>query len=175
MLYDFSEEKTVDPKLYKATLCQFYLKGPCKNGDKCNYAHGTSELRIPMGGSVADLEASTSEKKSLFKTTLCAKFVTYGKPKDILFIDCRKFAIISRVFSGDCPFGPACHYAHGVVELRAALAASAKNVEKDDESAKNPAFKTSLCNNYMIGKYCSYADKCVYAHVNLLTLIFHYF
>ena len=78
-------------------------------------------------------------------------------------------------FLGDCPFGPACHYAHGVVELRAALAASAKNVEKDDESAKNPAFKTSLCNNYMIGKYCSYADKCVYAHVNLLTLIFHYF
>ena len=98
MLYDLSEEKTVDPKLYKATLCQFYLKGPCKNGDKCNYAHGTSELRIPMGGSVADLEASTSEKKSLFKTTLCAKFVTYGKPKDILFIDCRKFAINSRVF-----------------------------------------------------------------------------
>ena len=78
ILYDFSEEKTVDPKLYKATLCQFYLKGPCKNGDKCSYAHGTSELRTPMGGSVADLEASTSEKKSLFKTTLCAKFVTYG-------------------------------------------------------------------------------------------------
>ena len=95
MLYDLSEEKTVDPKLYKATLCQFYLKGPCKNGDKCNYAHGTSELRIPMGGSVADLEASTSEKKSLFKTTLCAKFVTYGKKKDRLFIDCRKFAINS--------------------------------------------------------------------------------
>ena len=35
-----------------------------------------------MGGSVADLEASTSEKKSLFKTTLCAKFVTYGKLSD---------------------------------------------------------------------------------------------
>ena len=93
MLYDLSEEKTVDPKLYKATLCQFYLKGPCKNGDKCSYAHGTSELRTPMGGSVADLEASTSEKKSLFKTTLCAKFVTYGKKKDRLFIDCCKFAI----------------------------------------------------------------------------------
>ena len=84
MLHDFSEEKTVEPKLFKATLCQFYLKGPCKNGDKCSYAHGTSELRTPMGGSVADLEASTSEKKSLFKTTLCAKFVTYGKLRDEL-------------------------------------------------------------------------------------------
>ena len=26
------EENITDPKLYKATLCQFYLKGPCKNG-----------------------------------------------------------------------------------------------------------------------------------------------
>ena len=26
------EQNISDPKLFKATLCQFYLKGPCKNG-----------------------------------------------------------------------------------------------------------------------------------------------
>ena len=46
MDYDFSEEKTVDPKLYKATLCQFYLKGPCKNGDKCSYAHVSGLVHV---------------------------------------------------------------------------------------------------------------------------------
>ena len=41
------QPKLTDPKLYKSTLCQFYLKGPCKNGESCTYAHGTSELRTP--------------------------------------------------------------------------------------------------------------------------------
>ena len=37
-----------------------------------------------MGGTVADLEASATEKKVLYKTTLCAKFVTYGKLRTII-------------------------------------------------------------------------------------------
>ena len=44
--------------------------------DNCTYAHGTSELRTSQGGSIADIESN--DKKVLFKTTLCAKFVTYG-------------------------------------------------------------------------------------------------
>ena len=28
----------------------------------------------------------------------------------------------------------------------------------------NPIYKTTLCQNFMISKYCSYADKCTYAH-----------
>ena len=107
---EYGEKTETDPKLYKSTLCQFYLKGPCKNGDTCTYAHGTSELRTADGNSVADLENS-SDKKVLFKTTLCAKFVTYG----------------------DCPFGPACNFAHGVKELRQALEASSAAKDEDDK------------------------------------------
>jgi len=135
------KKELTDPKLYKSTLCQFYLKGPCKNGENCTYAHGTSELRTPDGNSVADLESS-GDKKVLFKTTLCAKFVTYG----------------------DCPFGPACNFAHGVKELRQALEATSLGKEKEDEAKNNPSFKTSLCKNYMVGMYCQFADKCQYAH-----------
>ncbi len=43
-------------KMYKTTLCQFYLQGPCKNGESCNYAHGTSELRTISGKAVKDVE-----------------------------------------------------------------------------------------------------------------------
>ena len=70
------QKKITDPKLYKTSLCQFYLKGPCKNAENCQYAHGTSELRSISGGSIAEIESATGSKKSLFKTTLCAKFVT---------------------------------------------------------------------------------------------------
>jgi len=131
----------LDPKLYKSTLCQFYLKGPCKNGESCTYAHGTSELRTPEGNSVADLESS-KDKKLLFKTTLCAKFVTYG----------------------DCPFGHSCNFAHGVKELRQALEATSTAKSTEDLAKDNPAYKTSLCKNYMMGMYCQFADKCQYAH-----------
>ena len=54
-----SEEESAvnktDSKTYKTTLCQFYLKGPCKNGDTCSYAHGTSELRSASGSSIAEI------------------------------------------------------------------------------------------------------------------------
>merc|ERR1712223_1599981 len=135
------QPKLTDPKLYKSTLCQFYLKGPCKNGESCTYAHGTSELRTPDGNSVADLESS-KDKKLLFKTTLCAKFVTYG----------------------DCPFGHGCNFAHGVKELRQALEATSSAKSTDDLAKDNPAYKTSLCKNYMMGMYCQFADRCQYAH-----------
>ena len=123
------QAKITDPKLFKSTLCQFYLKGPCKNGDSCSYAHGTSELRTSAGGSIADLESSSSDKKILYKTTLCAKFVTYG----------------------DCPFGPGCNFAHGVKELRQALEMSSAAKEEEEKAKNNPSFKTSLCKNYMMG------------------------
>ena len=35
----------MDPKLFKTSLCSFYLQGTCKMGDACHYAHGTTQLR----------------------------------------------------------------------------------------------------------------------------------
>ena len=83
-----------DPKLFKTTLCQFYLQGPCKNGDTCAFAHGTSELRHPSGKAVKDLEQKT-------KTKLCDRFLQFG----------------------NCNFGAQCSFAHGVRELQKALQA----------------------------------------------------
>ena len=85
---------SVDPKLFKTTLCQFYLQGPCKNGDTCAFAHGTSELRHPSGKAVKDMEQKT-------KTKLCDRFLQFGS----------------------CSFGSQCSFAHGVRELQKALQA----------------------------------------------------
>lgn len=135
-----------DSKHYKTTLCQFYLQGPCKNGDRCNYAHGTSELRTSTGDCAAEIGQSVSASKGdkkAYKTTLCAKFVTYG----------------------DCPFGANCNFAHGVKELRDALETVVHtNSPAAKNASDNPNFKTSLCKNYMVGLYCPFADQCQYAH-----------
>ena len=87
-----TDPSPTNPKLYKTTLCQFYLQGPCKNGDKCSYAHGTSELRSSSGLGVAEVGSKA-------KTKLCEKFIQFG----------------------DCPFGVACSFAHGVREMQKAL------------------------------------------------------
>ena len=60
-------EKTIDSKTYKTTLCQFYLKGPCKNGEDCSYAHGTSELRSASGSSIAEIGQFSHQR-------FCAQF-----------------------------------------------------------------------------------------------------
>ena len=134
-------------KNYKTTLCQYYLQGPCKNADKCSYAHGTSELRTSSGLPVSELESGAgSSSQSLsgssvnrFKTTLCAKFVT----------------------NGTCPFGMTCNFAHGVQELRQA----AEQVQRlESNSSQNANYKTTLCKKYTLGLYCPFAEKCQYAH-----------
>uniref|UniRef100_A0A6C0CKR0 C3H1-type domain-containing protein n=1 Tax=viral metagenome TaxID=1070528 RepID=A0A6C0CKR0_9ZZZZ len=33
-----------EPRKMAKEMCKFYLKGYCRNGDECTYAHGTSEL-----------------------------------------------------------------------------------------------------------------------------------
>ncbi len=109
-------------KNYKTTLCQFYLQGPCKNGESCNYAHGTSELRTPTGKVVKDVEERMAGEKKI-KTRLCEKFLAYGH----------------------CPFGDGCTYAHGVRELQKAV-----SVLNPDHA--NPSFKTSLCRHVPIIK-----------------------
>lgn len=35
------------PEFFKTALCNGYLKGSCKAGDNCRYAHGKEEL-APM-------------------------------------------------------------------------------------------------------------------------------
>ena len=39
------EEKINQNPLFKTKICNNFAENQCKNGDKCQYAHGHSELR----------------------------------------------------------------------------------------------------------------------------------
>jgi len=58
---------TVVPGRYKTELCRSYEEtgGSCRYGDKCQFAHGTSELR-------------TIDRHPRYKTQLCRTFHTRG-------------------------------------------------------------------------------------------------
>ena len=57
-------EKKTDPKK-KTQLCKHFEKGECKYGDKCNFAHGASELNIAPPKKV---------HRTVFKTEPCKHF-----------------------------------------------------------------------------------------------------
>ena len=76
------------------------------------------------------------------KTKLCERFIQYG----------------------DCPFGPNCSYAHGVKELQKTIMAEEKAAMYQRGEKNNPSYKTALCEAYMKGHYCQFADRCQYAH-----------
>lgn len=52
--------------------------------------------------------------------------------------------------SGDCRFGEACTFAHGLRELRAVL--------------RHPRYKTDLCRTYHGAGYCQYGARCHFIH-----------
>lgn len=95
--YDAERTATVDsggkPKNYKVSLCRHYERGHCTLGRKCNFAHGSSELRAfncsggVKNGTSKDALKSESPRSALL--TLCGAWgalVTYKpmKRNDIL-------------------------------------------------------------------------------------------
>ena len=77
-------EKMTDSKTYKTTLCQFYLKGPCKNGEDCSYAHGTSELRSASGSSIAEIGLFSHQRFCLHEKYLEMSLGSQASPQKIL-------------------------------------------------------------------------------------------
>lgn len=42
-----TELRTSNSKFFKVSLCNFHKAGKCWNGDKCRFAHGLQDLRLP--------------------------------------------------------------------------------------------------------------------------------
>lgn len=170
-------------KNYKITLCHYYLQGPCKNGENCSFAHGTSELRTYSGqpllqenggdpgsgaggmageGSQGSNPSGSGGGSGGRKSPLDAKANNSLKFKTTL---CTKF-----VSHGVCNYGPTCKFAHGVQELRKAaemahLANSQGHHHQQGGSAgPNVNYKTMLCKKYTSGMYCPFGEECQYAH-----------
>ncbi|KAK9055083.1 hypothetical protein SSX86_026163 [Deinandra increscens subsp. villosa] len=81
---------------YKTRMCQRFADGRCRNGDKCNYAHGPKDLRDPPPNwqeFVKDNytgENWNDDEKIILRMRICRKF-----------------------YNGDqCPYGERCTFLH---------------------------------------------------------------
>lgn len=139
---------------YKTELCSRYTEsGTCSYEDRCQFAHGLHELRVPS-------------QHPKYKTELCRSFHSLGFcPYGLrcLFIHSpderrpprpirpphpgsRKRAGLCRMFQsqGGCPYGARCHFTHAT-----------------EEDAKP---RKTLCRTFEALGVCPYGSRCHFIH-----------
>ncbi|EER05279.1 protein TIS11, putative [Perkinsus marinus ATCC 50983] len=99
----------------KTRMCKFFLRGQCKHGSDCGYAHDWSELR---------------QAPDLRKTKMCQLYrkgqcpngadCAYAHSRDELraTADVYKTSLCRFWMNGSCNAGSKCRHAHGAHELR---------------------------------------------------------
>ncbi|KAJ8246770.1 hypothetical protein GJAV_G00255220 [Gymnothorax javanicus] len=146
---------------YKTELCSRYTElGSCKYAERCQFAHGLRDLRVPS-------------RHPKYKTEPCRAFhgggfCAYGarclfvhspkeqrpvKPPRSRNVPCRTF----RSF-GVCPFGARCHFLH----------VEGDGVTAEDKAPRPPAQdqrpRGSLCRTFSAFGFCLYGTRCRYQH-----------
>eukprot|EP00746_Dinoflagellata_sp_MGD_P078775 gnl/MRDRNA2_/MRDRNA2_31474_c0_seq1.p1 gnl/MRDRNA2_/MRDRNA2_31474_c0~~gnl/MRDRNA2_/MRDRNA2_31474_c0_seq1.p1 ORF type:complete len:475 (-),score=89.44 gnl/MRDRNA2_/MRDRNA2_31474_c0_seq1:174-1598(-) len=131
-LQDQKSTFALELQLQKTKLCRYHMKGLCKHGNDCRFAHGSSQLVQPP---------------NLHKTRMCPDFLA-GKqctnPNCTFAHDeselkkvniCHKTALCSWFLAGTCRNGSECSFAHGEHELKG----NAKNQAMFQRPASNTA------------------------------------
>eukprot|EP00241_Pyramimonas_parkeae_P003919 CAMPEP_0114253266 /NCGR_PEP_ID=MMETSP0058-20121206/16293_1 /TAXON_ID=36894 /ORGANISM="Pyramimonas parkeae, CCMP726" /LENGTH=658 /DNA_ID=CAMNT_0001367285 /DNA_START=393 /DNA_END=2369 /DNA_ORIENTATION=- len=157
---------------FRTRLCKYYSsRAPCAHGDRCQFAHGVSELRVEAAIFQGCLPPG-------FKTRLCNNFLTRGQCPHT---DCCHFAHgveelrieaaiqqgylppsfktkLCHFFTveGFCSHCDRCHFAHGLGELRVDAAII--------QGVLPPTFKTRLCSFFATRGQCPRGDFCHFAH-----------
>jgi len=106
----------LEVQLQKTKLCRYHMKGNCKHGSSCRFAHGQDQLLQPP---------------NLQKTRMCPDFLANGKctnqqctfahyENELKEVNiCHKTALCTWFLAGKCRNGAECHFAHGEHELKA--------------------------------------------------------
>jgi len=125
-----SGEPPVQPNAKKVKSCAYWLKGACRNGEKCRFAHagpaaqeGAAPTVVTVNGPASDDPAAETNSVTLAKQ---------GKPKP-----CRNLYKY-----GNCRYGDRCIFVHGdseaALELALAnLAKKTKGKEGKDNKKEN--------------------------------------
>jgi hypothetical protein len=105
----------LETQLQRTKLCRYHLKGLCKHGSGCRFAHGPQELQQPP---------------NLQKTRMCPDLLSNGEchnpqctfahqESELKKVNiCHKTAVCTWFLAGKCRNGTECHFAHGEHELR---------------------------------------------------------
>ncbi|XP_036403556.1 cysteine three histidine 1 [Megalops cyprinoides] len=157
---------------YKTELCSRYTElGSCKYAERCQFAHGLRDLRVPS-------------RHPKYKTELCRAFHTVGycaygarclfvhapkeqrpaRPPRNRNVPCRTF----RSF-GVCPFGERCHFLH-VEGGGSDSGAEAVGVAEEDggeartQSRERRPRGGALCRTFSAFGFCLYGTRCRFQH-----------
>ncbi|XP_064181789.1 cysteine three histidine 1 [Anguilla rostrata] len=156
---------------YKTELCSRYTElGSCKYAERCQFAHGLRDLRVPS-------------RHPKYKTEPCRAFhaggyCAYGarclfvhgpkeqrpaRPPRSRNVPCRTF----RSF-GVCPFGARCHFLHAEAD-GARGAGEAGGAPSADEKGARPGAREqrprgALCRTFSAFGFCLYGTRCRFQH-----------
>lgn len=175
-----SNNKVMTDTFFKTQLCMKFRLGTCINGDECNFAHGTGDIRrpLPHGQELSCKEGYVAgiwnrDHRLNSKMKLCRIFsrgekCPYGERCNFLhegFEKCRegsgKFRESSSISIG-CT-GSARGYRNGSGQLEfKRFGDSSLNANQVNA---NPGFwRTRLCHKWEMSGNCAYREKCVFAH-----------
>jgi hypothetical protein len=124
----------LETQLQKTKLCRYHMKGLCKHGSECRFAHGKDEL---------------AELPNLQKTRMCPNLLANGHcetPDSCPFAHhenelkkvniCHKTAICTWYLAGKCRNGTECDFAHGEHELKGNAAITKKTLDAKNQMPK---------------------------------------
>ncbi|KAJ8405373.1 hypothetical protein AAFF_G00318460 [Aldrovandia affinis] len=151
---------------YKTELCSRYTElGSCKYADRCQFAHGLRDLRVPS-------------RHPKYKTEPCRAYHTAGYcayGARCLFVHGSKEQrqaqlprsrnVLCRTFRsfGVCPFGARCHFLHMDRDGTEAASASEEEVGPRLHSQER-RLRGALCRTFSAFGFCLYGTRCRFQH-----------
>ncbi|CAM8939439.1 unnamed protein product [Rhodiola kirilowii] len=167
---------------FKTRVCAKFKLGLCRNGEKCNFAHGVEDLRQPppnwqelVGGREEDRGMGNwdDEQRIALKMKLCKKFSNgevcpYGDRCNFLHEDPNRFKDDSVRLreSSAINVGTA-------VNIASAHGSGSEHSDPNHVNAGSDSYrmnvrtehwKTKLCCKFEANGFCSFGDKCGFAH-----------
>merc|ERR1719240_60863 len=111
---DWQPKVDINKQLHKTKLCKHFLKGKCRYGSECSYAHYQDEKR-----SLPDLRKTRVCKMyGQGKCTVANCPFAHGMEELRGTEGVWKTVLCSKWQQGSCRVGKRCRFAHGYDELR---------------------------------------------------------
>jgi hypothetical protein len=128
-----NRQTCLNSQLHKTKFCSFHLKGMCRFGANCSFAHSSSELQATPDLQQTKLCANITEGRGCTDPSC-----TFAHSEDELRSTDMFFKKTLCVWheKGKCRNGNQCRFAHGLVELRANFATLAYGMQAKDAVPK---------------------------------------
>lgn len=167
---------------FKTRMCAKFKMGSCRNGENCNFAHGTEDMRQPppnwqelVGAREDDHRSSDNwddDQKIIHKMKLCKKFYNgeecpYGDRCNFLHEGPSKFRDDSGRFretSAICIGTSGLPMGQGNGNNQSEVGRAASSGLDPRVTTKTVYWKTKLCTKFEVTGHCPFGDKCHFAH-----------